>query len=518
MTFAFYSTEQLQETRGSIMTLSIRLLFLLLLASTGCNVAPRYKRPWTEAPKEWKHHSDESSECEESCPEPLPDQCFWWEIFQDPTLETLELQALYNNPTLYVALARIEEAWAIVGISRADLYPQLGLNPNYTDTGTLFKFYTPGGLVFPGVDPGLLTTPFRIHQMQYVLPLNISYELDLWGKYRNQVDSAYRHAQAQIEAYHAAMLSVTTNVASFYFNLRFLDATIDLLEETIAARRKTYELAKSRYEKGLTNYTDLASATLELANTESQYYDTKRQRGLQENALATLIGTTASELTLESMPLAQVPPNVPVGIPSEILLQRPDIAELEREMASEHALVGVAYTSFFPSFSLTGALGFSSPTFKDFLTWKSRLWAIGASVFQTVLDGGRKGSDLEAAWARFDQANGNYKQQVLVAFQEVEDALNDLEFQKLQSDSLQVSVESATKLLALSMNRYQKGLANYIEVVTNERSEIQAKVNYITILGARYQATIQLIRALGGSWTCPQSTDSCHSVSEEAST
>lgn len=479
----------------------IRLSCAILLLLSGCRVGPRYHAPCTETPIEWKHQDPISTaECCEM--ESEPPLGYWWEIFDDPILDSLEAEAIVNNPNMAVALAHIAEAWAIVGVNRADLFPQVNLNPNFIDQGVLFKFYTPGGLKIPGIPPGFFNTPFRIHQMQYNLPLNLSWELDLWGKYRSEVDSAISNAESQVEAYRAALLSLTADLASSYFNLRYLDSIIELLEETMKTRKSSYELAKTRYDKGLINYTDVASASLEMSNTESDYLDVVRQRGLQENFIATLIGTPASELIVNPMPLAQAPPIVPSGVPSEVLLRRPDLSEAERDMAAEHAQIGVAYASFFPSLTLTGAFGFESPTFKDFLTWKSRFWQIGASIFQTVFDGGRNKSNLDAAWARFDQAYGTYRGKVLTAFQEVEDALNNLEYEKKQSDSLERSVEDASRLLGLSTTRYQKGLTTYIEVVVNQRSELDAKRNYVNVLGARYQSTIQLIKALGGGWDC----------------
>lgn len=476
-----------------------QLLFLtsLLLFLSGCRVGPHYHPPCTDAPDEWKHETSQK---------PLPDDiCFWWEIFHDPLLNSLEQQAIENNPDLFVALERVLEAWAVAGISRADLFPQLTLAPNYSDMGTLFK------LSLPGNDPTLppiIKDPFRVVLQQYNLPLNMIYELDIWGKYQSRYESAFRNTQAKIEAYHTSLLTLTSNLASSYFTLRFLDTTSNILKETIATRKKNYDLAKNRFDKGLINYSDVASAALELSNTEASYFDSLRQRGIQENIIATLLGTPAPSFCLEYMPLSDLPPEIPAGIPASILKQRPDIAQAERNMASRHALIGAAYASFFPSIELTGTLGFSSPDFKQFLTWKSRLWAMGVNIAQTVFDGGRKCSELEEAWARFEQANGEYQHSVLAAFEEVENALTNLEYQQYQLDSLSRSVNDATTLTRLSNTRYQKGLISYIEVVTNERSELTAKQNYVNILSQRYLSTIELIKALGGSWDCDRGTPS----------
>lgn len=468
-----------------------------LLAMTACQVGPKYYPPAPQVPLEWKNETSEQPS------EPVPKFGYWWEIFQDCELNELELLAIEHNPNLFVALARIEEAWAMAGVNKADFFPQFNLNPSYLNTGQLFKIFLPGDLaknpIFSTFDTAL-GQPFRIHQFFYTFPVNMSYEIDLWGKYRSQYESAVYNAQAQIEDYHTILLSLTTDVANSYFQLRTLDTLIEILQQTIEVRRKGLELAQNRYSKGLINYSDVASASLEVSNTEAELDDTIRQRGLQENVLAVLIGGYASDFKFPESPLVVEPPMLPAGIPSTILQRRPDIAEAERLMAAQNAKVKAAYANMFPSLELTGTLGFSSPDFKQFFKWISRLWAIGANSAETVFDGGRKDSYLEIELARFAQASGSYQQQVLLAFREVEDALNNLEYQKKQSDSLQRAVADATKLTGISMTRYKQGVANYTTVVVNERSELDAKRGYTSVLGLRYQSTIQLIKALGGGW------------------
>lgn len=473
------------------------LWFVLFIAILfGCQVGPKYSPPALNVPAEWKNPTPELT--------PLPEVCNWWDIFQDDLLDELQLHAIENNPNLFVALERIEEAWALAGVSRADLYPQINLNPVYTNTGLLFKIFLPND------DPAFaniiapLKSPFRIHQFLYTFPLNLTYDVDLWGKYRSQYEAAMYNAQAEIEDYHTAMLSLTADVANSYFQLRTLDAMLDILQRTIAVRRKGLELVQNRYDKGLINYSGVASASLELANTEAAYEDTARQRGLQENILATLIGCYASDFQFPALPIVEEPPQVPPGIPSTIMQRRPDIAQAERTMASQNGEAKAAYANMFPSIQLTGTAGFLSPEIDDFFKWISRLWAIGANGNETIFDGCRKDSQFQAAVARFSQASGAYQQQVLIAFREVEDALNNLEYQKKQYDILKRAVEDATRLNKISTTRYGKGVINYTEVVVNERSELDAKQNAVAVLGLRYQSTIQLVKALGGGWDCPE--------------
>lgn len=467
---------------------SLISLFLLPLLVCGCHVGPRYSSPITEVPVEWKGFSPNE--------EDTPCVAFWWEVFDDEVLNELEERAVLNNNNVYVALERVIEARAMAGVSRSELYPHLNLAPSYENSGALFKLFVP-----PGTPETAAQDVFRIHQFQYAIPLNMTYQIDLWGKLCDQYTSAFRTAQAQEEALRTALLTVTTDLAASYYRFRSLDTQVRLLEETVVSYREWLKVTQSRFDQGLVNYLDVSNAALLLANVEADYFDVVRQQSLEENSIAILIGEIPSNFHLARAPLETPPPSVPAGLPSEVLLQRPDIAQAEREMASEHALVSAAYASFYPSLELTGTLGFSSPTLKDFLTWQSRLWDIGADAFWNVFDAGRRQSDLQAAWARFSQAKGTYQQTVLTAFGEVENALSNLEMQAKQYQSLEVSLLAAAKTTQISKERYLRGLSNYLDVINSFNNELVAQRNISTLIGARYLSTIQLIKAIGGSWT-----------------
>jgi len=480
------------------------LAFLFLTTLWGCRLGPKYEPPCVNTPEDWKStHADCTT----------PQVAYWWEIFDDPTLNSLELQAVANNPNLYVAFERVIEALAMAGVTRADLFPQLNVNPSYTNTAVLYKvFLPPGGIstllgtttlgpiALPTTAP--VIPPFRIHMLQYVLPLNLSFQLDLWGKIKSQYESAVFNAQAQADAFYATLLSLTSNVATSYFQMRSLDSQTDMLKATYETRLKGLKITEARFKEGISPYINVSAASLDLTNAEAAYYDSLRQRALQENMIATLIGVPPSSFNLPHNPLilSLPPPVIPPGVPSSILLQRPDIAQAERNMAAENALVGAAYASFFPSLTLTGALGFSSPDLKDFLSWKSRLWQIGLNATQVFFDGERLAYNLAAAKARYKEATGAYQQQVLTAFREVEDALNNIEMQAKQAESLEKSAEAATLSTRLSTMRYKQGIADYLEVVVYNTTELNAKISLITTLGNRYLSTVQLIQALGGSW------------------
>lgn len=469
----------------------LSLVCALLICYTGCQLGPRYRPPVTETEEAWKAPADAEVAA--------PQVDYWWEVFADDTLNALEAQALAANPQLQAALDRVAQARAMTGVELSALYPQVNMNPVYNNTGTLFKIFLPQA-IFPTTGTTLLTTPFRIHQQLYTLPFNMSYELDLWGKLRGQYRSALYAAEAEKERFHTAQLTLTADVASSYFQIRLLDLQIDIVSRNIDLMRRSLALTKNRNRQGLVSELDVVSAEQLLNDTEGSLSDLKRQRALQENALATLLGVPPNAFCLHSNPLETPPPQVPANLPSEVLQQRPDIAAAERMMASEHALIGVAYASYLPSIQLTGALGFSSPDIQDFLKWKSRLWAMGANYLQTIFDGGRNDANLNMVYARYHETVHDYQQQVLTAFREVEDALSSLEWEARQYQSYEQSVDAARKRFSLSSRRYSGGLTNSLDVIDSERTVLQAELNAAAVLGLRYLSTVQLIKAIGGGW------------------
>lgn len=482
------------------------LLYFLSFAfiAGSCQLGPEYQSPEAPIPDSWKASSLDFAEAPLSAENDDANSLapcelkYWWEVFDDPMLNDLEIEALNNNRDVFIAVERVIEARALAGIQRADLFPQVTLNPSYTDSGMLFKLYLPPGTPTTLFPNGI--APYRIHQYQYTLPINLSYEIDLWGKLKGQFKSAVLNAEAQAEALCAMLLSVTTDIANSYFLMRSYDEQIILQQELVGELQKAHTIAVSRYEKGIANSFEYMQSSIQLLEAESQLLENVRQRRLQENRIAVLLGTPPSDFTLPSNPLAGPPPAIPAGLPSSILTQRPDIREAERQNASEHALIGVAYAAYLPSLTLTATLGFLSPDYKDFLKWISRLWILGANVNQTIFDGGRIEENVDATWSRFRQATNNYQQTVLTALKDVEDALNNLELQAQQEKILSLQFKTAKASADFSQNRYKNGLVNYIEVTTALQSYIDTEINYVTLKGARYLSTVQLIKALGGSW------------------
>lgn len=473
----------------------LRPIIAIAIFFVGCQVGPKYSPPPVEIPDTWKHEEPQAQATA------MPPVDLWWEVFVDGTLNTIEEQAVTFNPNLMAALDRVAQARAIAGVERSAMYPQIGLAPSYSNQASLFKLYLPSGTTFPvGFNfPDI----YRIHQLQYVMPLNMSYEVDLWGKISGQYKSAVFSARAQEENFQAALLTLTADVATAYFKMRAFDAQLNVIESNLDILRKSLGLTQTRFAQGLVSEQDVLAAMQEITDNEALLYDTIRQRELQVDALATLSGMPASEFCLERMPLKDTPPVIPAGVPSKILLQRPDIAAAERTMASQHALIGVAYAAFFPSFELTGTLGFSSPDIRQFLGWKSRLWALGLNAMQPIFTGGYNMANLNLAYAQYNEALHDFEQKVLTAFQEVEDSLVNLEMQAKQYDSYLASTEVSNKRTKLSLRRYQSGVTNYLEVLDSERSKLAADSNLVNVLGYRYISTIQLIKALGGVWDVP---------------
>jgi len=470
----------------------LKWIFLAFL-SFGCSVGPSYRPPIVETPSEWKHSAGFCQSCNDFSEVNLLN---WWEIFEDSQLSWLENQVLENNKNIFIAWERIQESRALMGIAAADLYPQITLNPQYTSTGELIQVFGQASSVASNSAGSIL----RVHELLYFLPFNMRYEVDLWGKIRDQYAYANYHWQAQIKDYETVLLTMTTDLATAYYQLRAADAQIDLLEKTLKTRQKAYEINESRYEGMVTFYADVTLAGEEVDSVLEQYYEVLRQRDILEDRIAVLMGIPASNLCLPKMPLIGIPPHVPGGIPSEILLRRPDIEELELGMRAQHALIKEAYAQFFPSLVLTGVEGFESPILKLFLRSFSRYWMFGVMANQIIFDGFRTYSNLQLQIATFKEASETYQQQVLVAFQEVEDALTSIDYYAKEFAAAEGASKWALKSYQLYLDRYESGVTYYIDVVNTERDLLEFEITLNQVRGFRYIATIQLIKALGGSW------------------
>jgi outer membrane protein, multidrug efflux system len=503
--------------------LKVKFLFLIfLLAISSCSVGPPYIPPSIEVPPGWKNTKEEK--CQAFQADENGELVYldnWWEVFEDEKLEELEALAVKNNRNLFVAFERIQEYRALMGIAEADLYPQITLNPQTMNTVSLIKVFSgSSGTGNAAVNSSSLSSTansccnaianaamntssssiIRAHQLLYLLPVNMSYEVDLWGKIWDQYQSARYNWRAIERDFDVVMLNLTTSLATAYYQVRVADAQIDLLLKVLKTRQKALEINTSRFEGRITFYADVTLASEDVDTVLNQYQEVSRQRSLLEDQIAVLIGVPASEFHLEHIPLTGLPPCIPAGIPSDVLLRRPDIAEAEYNTRAEHALVKQAYTLFLPSLILTAAGGFESPVLRDFLKWISRYWTDGLQINQILFDGGRITNNLKLQIARFLEGSGTYQQLVLTAFQEVEDALANIDSYAKEYDIAVATTQWAQITYQLYLDRYLAGVTYYIDVANTERDLLNFQISVLQIQGFRYLSTIQLIKALGGGW------------------
>ena len=447
---------------------------------------PDYHTPMIANPVDWKEPVSQEGQKLSVFEE-------WWSIFHDPILDELQTKALQNSPTLQEAVWQAVEARALARAARSPLYPSVALAPS---TLNRLSLSNNGGYRTPHGEPILE----RVKTTQYTLPVDVFYEFDLWGHLRYGAEAGFANAQAKQEAWHTVRLSLTASVAEAYFTLRNLDASTQVLQEAIIVREHAFDIAQSKFDSGLVNYEDVARAKTELATAQADMSETLRLRALEEHLLAFLIGELPACFCQASFPLYGCPPHIQPQLPSEVLLRRPDVAEAERRVATLYAEEGVAYTSLFPSIAITTQLGLASPQLSNLWDWKARLWTVAWDGFQTIYDGGLKCADIAAAKARVHQAVCQYRNTVLVSFQEVEDALSNLYWQKHQQDEWDAAVEASTIAAELAAERYDKGLVTYLDVVDARRTLLNAQLNATRANGNRFLGTVQLAKALGGGW------------------
>jgi multidrug efflux system outer membrane protein len=446
-----------------------------LICVAGCKVGPDYQRPPAPTPPAWGWKTAE--------PNDEAIQSDWWELFQDPILNQLETQATGQNRQIQAALARIEQSRAIARITDSRFFPQLSFDPS------VMNFHTQQDAV-----------PSALSATDYTLPLDFSYEIDLWGKIRRSFESARAQAQATVADYYNLLLTLHGDVAINYFLLRQLDAQIALVNETLKLQTNTVCIADERFHAGLATELDWDRARAELAQTQTLKAGMQRQRNNLQDAIAVLCGQPSAGFKISPGPLDDVLPAIPVGLPSKLLERRPDIAEAERKMAAANAQIGVAKAAFFPAVSLTGDAGYSSFHVISLLDWESRMFRVGPAVTMPILNGGRLRSELRGARADYQAACASYQQQVLVAFKDVSDSLADLDGYGQQNLSQTEAVNEANRAATLAGERYKSGLINYLDVLDSQRTQLQARIQITQIQALQRVATVRLVKALGGGF------------------
>jgi outer membrane protein, multidrug efflux system len=450
--------------------------------AAACAVGPDYERPEVTVPESFRAANASNG---------APVDTQWWTLFGDPTLTALEAQARDANQDLKLAIARIDETRAGTRIARSELFPTVTLDPSYAigqESGRR-----------PFAPPVVANDRFQ----DWTLPLNLTYEIDLWGRVRRSVESAAATAHATENEAEFVALSVASDVATQYFALRSLDIQAAVLEESRQIFAEQLRVVDSKNRAGLVSELDVAQARTQLATTEAQQSDVARARAEAEHALAVLVGQPASDFSIAVEASSPNPPEVPAGVPSQLLEGRPDVAQAEQNLVSANAEIGVAKALFFPQVNLTGVAGFESTSLPTLVDWESKLWEVGPSIHVPLFEGGRLRANLSAAEARYAEQVANYRQTVLGAFRDVEDALVGVELRAKQGDSVAQAVESSGRAAAVSKAQYDRGIADYLQVVVAESTHLNLKLQAAQIQEQRLDSTVLLVRAIGGGWRPP---------------
>ena len=460
------------------------LMTSLVLAAglTGCTMGPDYQRPEATVPAAYR----EESPWKEAAPADDLDKGAWWQAYGDPVLDDLQQRAASANQSLQAAIARVDQARAAARISESALYPRLDLAPSALR-----------GRSAADLNGGTAETTTVLRT-----PLDLSYEIDLWGRVRRSVEAGTAQYQASKADLQNILLTLQSDVSRNYFNLRSLDAQLDLLRRTVELRRRNLQLVTSLFDNGQVGRLDVARAETELANAQAETAALNRRRVSTEHALAVLIGEPVANFKLPLPPpnLEARPPLVTAGIPSTLLERRPDIAAAERRMIAANARIGVAKAAFFPAINLTGSAGYASNELSQLFEWDNHTWSLGPFISLPIFDAGRNRAQLAQAEAAWMEAVALYRQQILVAFREVEDALSDIRILGEQAEAQQRALDAARQAADLSGKRYRAGLVSYLEVVVSERTALATEFLANQVLEQRFQASVSLIKALGGGW------------------
>jgi NodT family efflux transporter outer membrane factor (OMF) lipoprotein len=469
------------------------MLSLLALAQfIGCAVGPKYKTPATPAPPAYKEVGDWKT----AQPNDQHLGGNWWEIFNDPQLSALERQVNITNLNLKIAMFQYQQAAAAVRYARADYYPTVTTTPSATRSSISNNRAVNAGR-------GLTFNDF-------VVPINVSYQTNAWGRVSRNVESLREQAQASAADLATVNLTIHATLAIDYFAARTLDAEEKLLRDTVGQYEQALTLNEERFRGGLASEVEVEQARTILETTRAQLVDVGVARAQFEHAVAILLGKPPAEFKLASLPLTTPPPGIPVGIPSELLERRPDIASAERLVASANAQVGVAKTAYYPLVNIAAQGGFESSSITTLFQGPSAFWSIGPSALFTIFDVGRRHALNDEARAAYEAQVASYRQTVLNAFKDVEDNLAAVRILEQEATVQERAVKAAKRSLDLSNIRYEGGVTSYLEVITAQNAALSDEVTAVNLLGRRMANTVLLIQALGGGWdrsTLPRSPE-----------
>ena len=476
-----------------------KTIFLLpataALMLAGCRVGPVYHVPpaTAQAPpatyKETPSQTQESGDWKVAQPQDAMLRGKWWEIYNDQELNDLEDKVNVNNQNIKQFFENFMEARTLIAQARSQLYPTVSVGPGYTRSQASSNTGNSAATSVTGKGSQLTT-----------LPLSVTWEPDLWGKVRNTIREQQYNAQLSAADLENERLTEQATLAIVFFELRGQDALIKILQDTVDADAKSLELARSRYETGVDDQISVVEAENTLQNAKSSLINLGIARAQDEHAIALLVGLPASGFSMPVRALNAPVPTVPIGLPSQLLERRPDIAAAERNMASANAQIGVATAAFYPNLTLSTEGGFESSAFKHLLDWPSRFWSVGGTVNETVFDAGLRRATVRQFVAVYNANVAGYRQTVLTAFQQVEDSLAATRILSQQIQQQQLAVESAQKFVELETGRYQTGIDPYVNLVTAQTTLLSDQQSLTALRTQQMTASVQLIEALGGGW------------------
>jgi NodT family efflux transporter outer membrane factor (OMF) lipoprotein len=458
---------------------------------TGCMVGPKYIKPSVPMAPAYKEQGPDAFKEDPNWHPAQPSDAIlrgdWWTIFGDPQLNTLEPQVATANQSLKIAEARFREARAQIRYNRANLAPTIGVSPN---AGGLRESANR-----PYFNPSSASNTGDIQ-----LPVDLNYEVDLWGRVRRGVSAAREEAQATAADLQTAQLSLQAELAVDYFEARTADAQEKLLNDTVREYEEAFRITTNRFEGGVSGESDVDQAKTQLEAARVQASDIAAVRAEYEHAIAVLLGQPPATFTLAPSPLLAQPPIIPPGLPSELLERRPDIAAAERRVAEANDRVGIARAAYYPTVSISAVAGFESTALSNILSASNYLWSLGPTASQTVFDFGRRRAVNEQAVASYDETVASYRQTTLTAFQQVEDNLSALRVLQQEAAHQHQATQAAEAAQQIFNNRYVGGIDTYLQVVTAQTTALTNERNDIDIMRRQMDASVLLIKALGGGW------------------
>lgn len=507
MESSFSITTETRGTAGRI--LSVGLICVLLFS--GCNVGPRYKRPTTAAPPAYKESSPTAysgvppGTWQPAQPQDAALKGKWWEIFNEPELNALEEQLDINNQNIAQFFQNFMAARAQIREAHASYFPTMTTAPSWTRTRIPSSLHGTGVPTAGAGGSGNITLTTGGQTVTNLsLPFDVSWEPDLWGRIQNTVHEFQYAAQVSAADLENERLTEQADLAVLYFELRGQDALQDLYYRTIEADRKSLELTRALVETGIDSPEAVAQAEVTLQNAEATGIGIATNRALFEHAIATLTGKPASDFSMPVKPLSTPVPAIPVGVPSQLLQRRPDIAAAERTMAQANALIGVQKAAYYPTLSLTGSGGIQSSVINTLFSVPALFWSLGASASETVFDAGLRKATVAQYTATYNADAAGYRQTVLTAFQQVEDFIATLRILSQQLERQEAAVEAAQRYLDIATARYETGLDPYLNVVTAQNTLLTDQQTQVTLRVSKMTAAVQLIQALGGGWDVAQ--------------